>query len=380
MTEGLQDDRRTFRMTMKKILYIAAMLAFAACSGTVDPEDEIPQEQIPEEFTEPFTLSADKTEVEASGKDVVTFSLKDAYGREMLDDKNILQGVNITSEEGVRVTRMEKTICFIANGTYHFSAKYKGRVCENTVEIVSRNRASYEKYHKNVGIYKATATWCGPCAVMTRALEGLNEEAKAHSVELCWHGQDELAVTPGGWDYDYGSFVVSYFGGQGFPTVVMDLKEKTIENTSGALENVIWNLRAEYPATCGLKLTTEYDADAKVINASAELTSSTGGSYDMGMVLLLNNQIVQGGTNEGGRYSHIVRASTGNFFMYSSESLTKVEKDGKMTFSQQIPVGNYKLSDLSVVAFALVPDGEAARMDNIVEVKAGESADYQLND
>ena len=100
----------------------------------------------------------------------------------------------------------------------------------------------------------------------------------------------------------------------------------------------------------------------------------------MGMVLLLNNQIVQGGTNEGGRYSHIVRASTGNFFMYSSESLTKVEKDRKMTFSQQIPVGNYKLSDLSVVAFALVPDGEAARMDNIVEVKAGESADYQLND
>ena len=73
------------------------MIAFAACSGTVDPEDEIPQEQIPEEFTEPFTLSADKTEVEASGKDVVTFSLKDAYGREMLDDKNILQGVWMSS-------------------------------------------------------------------------------------------------------------------------------------------------------------------------------------------------------------------------------------------------------------------------------------------
>ena len=66
--------------------------------------------------------------------------------------------------------------------------------------------------------------------------------------------------------------------------------------------------------------------------------------------------------------------------MYSSESLTKVEKDGKKTFALQIPAGNYKLSDLSVVAFALVPDGDGARMDNIVEVKAGESADYQLND
>jgi hypothetical protein len=100
----------------------------------------------------------------------------------------------------------------------------------------------------------------------------------------------------------------------------------------------------------------------------------------MGMALLLNNQTVSGGTNEDGKYSHIVRASTGNFFMYSSASLTKVEKDGKMTFTQQIPAGNHKLEDLTVVAFALVPDGERARIDNIVEVKAGESMGYVLND
>ncbi|MBO5942209.1 MAG: Omp28-related outer membrane protein [Bacteroidales bacterium] len=365
---------------MKRILlYISAIVLAASCSGTVDPENQDPG-IIPDEFTEPFTLSVDKAEVEASGKDIVTFSLKDAYGREMLDDKNTLQGVNITSEEGVRVTRMEKTISFISNGTYHFSAKYKGKNSANTVEVVARNRASYEKYHKNVGIYKATATWCGPCAVMTKALEGLNGDTKAHSVELCWHGQDELSVTPGGWDYSYGEFIISYFGGVGFPTVVLDLKETTIENTSTALDKEIWDLRAQYPATCGIKLSTEYDSSNNVINATAELTSATGGSYDMGMVMLLNNQTVSGGTNEGGRYSHIVRAATGNFFMYSSQSLTKVEKDGTMTFTQQIPAGNHKVEDLSVVAFALVPDGEFARMDNIVEVKAGESVDYILND
>ena len=364
---------------MKRLLYIFTMVLAASCSGTVDPENQDPVD-MPDEFTEPFTLSADKTTVEANGKDIVTFSLKDSYGREMLDDKNTLQGVNITSAEGVRVTRMEKTVSFIANGTYHFTAKYKGKVSANTVDVVAENRAAYEKYHKNVAIYKATATWCGPCAVMTKALNGLNEDAQAHSIELCWHGQDELAVTPGGWEYDYGSFIISYFGGGGFPTVVLDLKKNTIENTSSGLEREIWDMRANYPATCGVKLSTEYDASAKVINATAELTSSTGGSYDMGMALLLNNQIVSSGTNEGGKYSHIVRASTGNFFMYSSASLTKVEKDGTMTFSQQIPAGNHKLEDLSVVAFALVPDGNGARIDNIVEVKAGESVDYVLND
>ena len=364
---------------MKRILFISAIALLASCSGTVDPEDQ-GQVELPDEFTEPFTLSADKTEVEASGKDVVTFSLKDAYGREMLDDKNILQGVNITSTEGVRVTRMEKTVSFIANGTYQFSAKYKGKASANTVEVVASNRAAYERFHKNVAIYKATATWCGPCAAMTRALNGLNDDTDAHSVELCWHGQDELAVTPGGWDSDYGSFIISYFNGGGFPTVVLDLKEKTIENTSAGLDKVIWNIRAQYPATCGIKISTEYDQSAKVINATAELTSSTGGSYDMGMALLLNNQIVADGTNDNGRYDHIVRAATGNFFMYSSQSLTKVEKDGKMTFSQQIPAGNHRPQDLSVVAFAIVPDGDAARIDNIVEVVAGESTDYILND
>ena len=364
---------------MKKFLYISALVFAASCSGTVDPDNQEPVD-IPDEFTEPFTLSADKTEVEASGKDVVTFSLTDAYGREMLGDNNVLQSINITSEEGLRVTRMQRTVTFISNGSYHFTAKYKGKASANTVEIVAKNRAAYEKYHKNVAIYKATATWCGPCAVMTKALEGLNADAKAHSVEVCWHGQDELAVTPGGWDSDYGSFVVSYFGGSGFPTVVFDLKEKTIENTSSALEKAMMELRAQYPATCGLKLDTQYDSASNTINAVAELTSSTGGSYDMGMILLLNNQIIQNGTNEGGKYSHIVRAATGNFFMYSSESLTKIEKDGTMTFTQQIPAGDHKLEDLSVVAFALVPDGDYARMDNIVEVKAGESVDYILND
>ena len=131
---------------MKRLLFISAIALFASCSGHVDPENQ--EAEIPDEFTEPFTLSVDKTTVEASGKDVVTFSLKDAYDREMLDDKNTLQGINITSEEGVRVARMEKTVSFIANGTYNFTAKYKGKTSENTVQVVAENRASYEKYHK----------------------------------------------------------------------------------------------------------------------------------------------------------------------------------------------------------------------------------------
>ena len=74
---------------MKKLLYISALiLAAVACSGTVD-------ENAPEEYMAPFTLSVDKTEVEASGLDTVTFYLKDAYDRDILLDKKAMQSVNI---------------------------------------------------------------------------------------------------------------------------------------------------------------------------------------------------------------------------------------------------------------------------------------------
>jgi len=365
-------------MIMKRIpLYISAVLLAVSCSGTVDPDNQQP-DNIPEEYTEPFTLSADKTEVEASGKDYVTFSLKDAYGRDLMTDKNALQGINVVSEEGQRVARMETMTRFIDDGTYNFSATYKGRKCENTVQITARNRSSYEKYHKNVAIYKATATWCGPCAYMTRALEGMNEVSKNHSVELCWHYQDELALEIPGSDYDCGTFLVSYFNGSGVPTVILDLKETVIEKASSALDNAIWELRAEHPATCGIKAEAAYNQETGKIDVCAHLTSSTGGSYDLGLALLLNNQVIPSGTNDDGKYSHIVRAATGNYFMYS-DAIAEVAEDEEISMTQNIDPLKYDIDDLSVAVFALVKDGEGARIDNIIEVKVGESVDYMLN-
>ena len=66
---------------MKKIFYIFAASLLVACSGS----NEGPV--IPDAYTEPFTLSVDTDEVEADGVSVVTFSFKDSYGREMLDDR-----------------------------------------------------------------------------------------------------------------------------------------------------------------------------------------------------------------------------------------------------------------------------------------------------
>ena len=364
---------------MKKLLYVASVVFMAACAGAVDPDDQNPQDA-PEEYVGPYTLSADVTEVEASGKDSVSFTLTDAYGRDILLDKKALQSVNIISEQGQRVKRMETKTCFIANGTYNFYAKYKGQQSENTVDITAKNRGKYEKYHKNVALYKATATWCGPCALMTQAIAGLNEDTTDHIVELCWHYQDDdLSITLPGSDYDCGTVIASIYGGGGVPTVVLDLVTPVAEKSSSTIESEVWNLRAQHPATCGIKLASKVKSSTGMIDITAELTSSTGGEYDLGLALMLNNQVIPSGTNDGGKYSHIVVAASGNYIMYST-AIQKVEKNGSIAFSQSIPMPSYKEADMSLAAFALVKTEDGARIDNIVEAKLGETKDYVCNE
>ncbi len=375
---------------MKKILFFASLLAFAACSGTIDPEqnqdggnpdgpDIPPAQEIPEEFTGPYTLEVDKSEVEASGEDYVTFKLLDAYDRDVLADRKALQNVNIVSEEGLRVPRMETKTRFIANGTYRFTARYNGVVSENTVEVTAVNRGRYEKFHKNVAIYKATATWCQYCPSMTAALEGMSDDSKAHSIELCWHNDDSYAYTVPGYSNDCGALVAAYLndGAVALPTVVLDAVEMVSERSSSTLNSEIWNLRADYPATCGIKVSTEYAGGKLSINA--ELTSVTGGQYDMGCAILLNNQTYSGGTAKDGKYSHIVMATTPNYLMYST-SIKEVAKDGSLPFEMNVDLNGISTANLSVAVFALVKHENAARIDNIVEVKAGESIDYVYNE
>ena len=229
---------------MKRISILAALaLVAAACSGTIDPEDVVNDtenpgdtetpgvkpEDIPDAFTEPFTLSVDKAEVDANGIDYVTFSLKDAYDREMLTDKNTLQNINIVSVEGIRVPRMETTATFIANGTYNFTASFKGKK-SNTVQVVAKNRAKYEVYHRNVGLFKCTSVWCTACPSLGKALHRINDDAAAHSVVIAVHGnfndKDPFSLYVG--ERDLGSYMMQMFGGNGWPTLIYDLSYASV--------------------------------------------------------------------------------------------------------------------------------------------------------
>ena len=371
---------------MKKLLYVAAVALLAACSGQIDPENDQPV-VIPDEYTAPFTLSADKTQVEADGKEVVTFSLKDAYDREMLSDKKALQSINIVSDKGTRVPRMQMTATFISNGTYSFSATFKGEKSANTVEVEAVNRAKYEVFHRNVGLFKCTSVWCTACPGLARSLHNLDESAKDHSVVLAFHGNfndvDPFSLYVG--ETDLGSYVMGYFRGSGWPTLVYDMNEASSGAASTTdIEADIMARRIASPATCGIKITS-VAVEGTALKVKATMKSSTGGDYDLACAVLRDGLQFSGGysANDDGIFDEVVVALSESFLSYyKGES---VEKDGEISeefsfdFGENVP-SQADLDSYYVAVYAHRKTSDGSTMDNIVTCGYGESVDYHYND
>ena len=375
---------------MKRFFYyIASIALIASCSGTIDPElgEENTPVIIPSEFTEPFTLYADKTEVEASGEDFVTFSLKDAYDREMLTDMNALQSINIISEEGVRVPRMKTSASFIANGTYNFTATFKGKKSANKVQVQARNRAKYEVYHRNVGLFKCTSVWCIACPSLGKSLNNLSESTKDHTVTIAFHGNydaaDPFSLYVG--NTDLGSYVMGYFRGSGWPTLVYDLNEVAVGGTNTSdIEASVMERRVQSPATCGIKVSSvKLEGTALTINAS--LKSATGGEYDMACAVLRDGLVYQGGysVNNDGVYNEVAVALSESFLGYYQGEKVEAGEEINEVFSFDFGENVPSASDLEgyyVAVYAHRKTSEGSTMDNIVTCKYGKSVDYRLND
>ncbi len=379
---------------MKKLLYISALiLAAVACSGTVD-------ENAPEEYMAPFTLSVDKTEVEASGLDTVTFYLKDAYDRDILLDKKAMQSVNIVCADGSSVKRMSNTATYSRNGQFVYTAMYKGVKSQNTVTVEAKNRAKYEVYARRVGLFKCTSVWCSACPALARSLHSLSDDAKEHSVVLSCHGNfernDPFSLYIDG--TDLGTYLMGRFGGGGWPTLVYDLDKAVTGAASDTdVAEMIMNRRIESPATCGIKISevkteirNENGQDVAYLVAKVSLKTSTGGKYDLaGAVMRDGLEYAAEGVfsaNNDGIYDEVVLNLTNNFLRYNSQTGKELKKDEEYTqeiafsFGSDVIPSEAELAKYRVAVWAHRSTEEGSRMDNITECGYGKSVDYLLNE
>ena len=352
-------------------LTLAAISIIAACTAESGTGSLVP--------VAPYTLSVDRHEIESDGKQEATFTITDAEGKVLTDDKELMSKIYFKNEAtGKRLTKRAKTFKSVEDGEYTFSATVSGESCENTVTIVSSGRSRYEVYRKNVALYRFTATWCSNCPSMTQGLDRVSDWTKDRIVELDLHGAGSTYAYSDGSKY-VADHLISRFAAPGFPSCVYDLDVMSETRVYSDIEDLVFGRIADAPATCGIKAVSAY-ADGK-LTVTANVKSSTGGRYDIGFAVL-RDDCVPGGDAYEEEYDNVVVALSGNYEMMSSDAF-ELQKGAesapsKVELALQIPDGADS-DDFSVVVFALKSDGDDVDIDNIVELPFNSSVDYILN-
>lgn len=334
---------------------------------------------------EGYTLSLDKTTIEANGKDIATFTLTDSSGKNLVADANELGYIYFKNvETGENLPRRSTGFTMPQNGVYTFSASYQGKASSNTVTITVQNRAKYERYFQTVALMKCTGTWCGPCAVMANYLENVSEPWRSHMAIIAAHASASSYDPFAAYSNELGTTLLNMYGGSGYPFLIYDAT-KTQQGSSGGsstIEEEICNFLTNHPATCGVAIRST-ELEGSTLKIRAAMTSATGGEYDMGYILLADNQPYSGGTIESGIYNDIVFGHSSN--IVSMNNATKFTATADQEVEKEWTVENFpstfNTEDVRVVVFAISKTAERENIiDNLAICPLGGNTEYRLNE
>lgn len=330
----------------------------------------------------PFTLSVDKSVIESDGKDAATLVITDAEGNIMSTAANLRKTSFYIAETKEWQSGMGSDtpdiFTSIVDGTYTISAMYNGTQCENTVTVTSQNRRTYEKFHKNVAIYRLTGTWCQYCPLMTQALNNVNDYTKGHSIVLEFHNSDEYSV---GYSttMDMAAFLSNKYGNNAYPYCIYSLEEGSGKRTVNDIQRLVKKQLVENPARTGIKATSSL-SDGK-LTVDAEVMASAAGKYDLGMAILRDNCIPTQTAYQKAyedRYDDVVTNISGNFHGLSNDAF-ELSVDEKKNMTKECELKSQDVENMRVVLFTLTEVDGKAIIDNAVDFKVGEGVDYRLN-
>ena len=363
---------------MNKVFYLPLMAAFAltACSGNVDPEDQQGAAALP------YTLSVDKTEIESDGADMATFTITDAEGNVLTDASHIrntsFQIVELNEwRSGVGSGDAPNKFSSIVDGTYTIKAMYDGNYCTNEVTVTSKNRSKYEKFHKNVLLYRFTGTWCAYCPEMTVNMEKVNEYTKSHSILMEIHGdnpqiKDEFTLSA------TASFANEIYNRQGFPYCDYSLTGGSTKRTVNEIQRSVKNVLYNYPAKTGIKASSAVEGD--VIKVNAVIQASAEGEYDLACAVVKDGCVpTVSGANED-VYNNVLVGITANY-RYMVSGTPVMQKDSERQVFMEIPAASFKnvADKCRIILFTLTKVNGKVVVDNATSLEIGGSVDYKYN-
>lgn len=364
---------------MKKYLYItlATLVGVASASLTSCGGDN-PEGPDDTEVTE-ITLEVDKTTIEADGVSPAVFTVKDQTGRDITS----LKGMRFINVNDNSFLDSNKAIAYM-NGEESYRARYNGKMSINTVTITGQNRAQYEKYYRHVAVYQVTGTWCVNCPGMTSALQQVETDMPGRMIRMTFHEGSSSGADP--FEIKETLTLRGNFGIQGFPSGVVDMRELLSGYSSSVIKDGIKVSLAQYPATCGVKVSSTFEPGTRTITVNPEVAFEKAGEYTVGYAVVTDNlQAPQAGANDSYRHNHTVRAISalsGGLIGGSQTAGTKWTPTTPFT----IILGNSDpIEDVRVIVFVLkkeVVDGkDKYYINNLATCAAnGGTVDYKLNE
>lgn len=359
---------------VKAILMILVACALVACRGTMGGEVSA------DGTMQPYTLTVDKQVIESDGVDYATLTITDAAGQ-ILSEGYSLRNVSIHIEEtdewrsGIGSGEDPNKFSSIIDGTYTISAMYNGIECEAPVQVTSQNRNKYERFHKNVAIYRLTGTWCQYCPYMTEALNNRDAYTKDHSIVLEFHNSDEYSV-PFNMSMDIAGFLNQFYGNNGYPYCIYSISEGSGKRTVNEIKSNVKNCLVKYPAHTGIQASSSLNGNKLTVNAT--VMASTEGQFDLGMAVLKDNCIPTSTSAYEDVYNDVVLSISGNFYAMSTDSFS-LKADAEKALEKTWESDKLDAENCRVVLFTLRKVDEKIIIDNVVDFKVGDSVDYRYN-
>lgn len=374
---------------LKKITYLIALLAFAACSGTIDPEagktdnpEVDPLTQVPEGTLRIF---ADKTEIAADGSEEVTFTVM--FGSEDVSTARTLQVIREYDGEQKYMAYGANKFSTVTAGTYKFTAKYYyggNFYTDNSVTVEARQFFSGEEmvYERRYFGTLFTSTGCTSCPLAARGLKDLQAANPGIITIAAFHA--DMTVPDPMTIQDTYDFKNALGGDPGLPAFYWNMREDSYTGGSVFTESFATEQKA-YETFCGVAIKTEYDEASSKVQIELGITSNMPTQFRY-LVILLEDDIPavgeyeQNGQNSDYIHYNVVRkALTGPSGDKLNDNLpltvgVEAKADKSATLSPEWNKDNMRVV---VAAMTSTDGGYTFVVNNVAECRLGESVDYQ---
>lgn len=303
-------------MNMKRIGYISAVFAIASvlvsCSGNAGEEDNS------------LFLEADRTTLAADGTETAVFTVYSGNTDVTADAQ-----ISCTTDGTVLESAGFATS---APGTYSFVATYDG-MTSNPVSIVAKSAGGTEvpaepsKFVRELCIMYFTYQTCSFCPDGYRYLAMVVENSFsdiAHVLALhSSQGGDVMAIP-------VQDEISDDLQVQGYPSASVDMRTAfSLSNDKTSLRPQINSSLEDYPAHCGVAVSSVYDEQTGKAEVTAKLYSELTSSYRIA-VYVVENDIVGKQTDGQITYDNYIHHYVARELLsasYKGDSLGSVEKD-----------------------------------------------------